>query len=100
MNRLSLVERTCLRILLNQYNNREIDTINIRHQKKLFNLWHTQVRMSPECIKNISHRQLKVHEINALQFGLKHHILPKRFNIDNVKINIERCINNVLWKKI
>ena len=100
MNRLSLVKRTCLRILLNQYNNREIDTINIRHQKELFNLWHRQRRMSPECIKNISYHQLKVREINGLQFGLQHHILPKRFNSGNVKINVGRCINNVLWKKI
>ena len=33
-----------------------------------------------------------------VQFGLKHHILPKSFDKDLVKVNIEQMVDTAVWK--
>ena len=96
--KISLTERTCLQSLLNKHYVEEQDKIRERHGKKLLNLWRKQGRKSPDCVVNISHKKLTAHEMNALQFGLKHHILPKSFEHDKIKISIERAFNDVTWR--
>ena len=75
-----------------------IDTINQRHQKKLFNLWHRQAKLAPDCITVLGNITSSVHERNALQFGLKHHILAKSFDTDRVKAEIESTVDSAVWK--
>ena len=61
-------------------------------RKKLFNLWNDKGRKSLDCVLNNSNISLTVHERNVLQFGLnKHHILPKHFEAEKIKTNLERC---------
>ena len=94
----SFVERTSLNSLLcNRFRNEE-NVILERHRKKLFNLWSRQSKFSPDCITNISSRALSVQEHNALQYGLQHHILPKSFDQDQVKVNIEKALDTTVWK--
>ena len=95
---LSLTEGMCLRKLQASYFKNELEKINGRHKKKLFNLWKMSGKQSPDCIVNISDVELSAHEMNALQFGLKHHILPSSFEGNQVKMNIERTLNEVTWK--
>ena len=49
------------------------------------------------CILNISEYKLTLEEKNCLYRGLKFHILPKKIDSDNVKIQVEslikRCFN-------
>ena len=97
-SKLSLVENLCLRRLQTSYFKKELDKINARHKKKLFNLWKRSGKQSPDCVINISDVELSAHEMNALQFGLKHHILPSSFEGDKIKMNIERTLNEVTWK--
>ena len=97
-NGLSLAERTCLTSLLTSFYDKQLVYINQRLKKKLFNLWKVAGRKSPDCIVNISDKVLSVHERNALQFGLKHNVLPRSFEGDKIKINIERTMNDVTWK--
>ena len=95
---LSLVERISLNSLLCARYNHEEKLILERHNKKLFNLWSYQSKLAPDCITNISSRKLTVQEYNALQFGLQHHILPKSFDPDKVKVNIEETVDAAVWK--
>ena len=95
---LSLVERTSLNSLLCNRFRKEERIIRDRHRKKLFNLWSRQSKYSPDCITNISSKQLTVQEYNALQYGLHHHILPKSFDQDQVKVNIEKALDTIMWR--
>ena len=95
---ISLVERTVMYSLLNTRFDAEAKMINQRHQKKLFNLWHQQAKLAPDCITVIGDITLSVHERNALQFGLKHHILAKSFDTDRVKAEIESTVDSAVWK--
>ena len=45
---------------------------------------------SPDCIKNYSKRQLTITEEAALRYGLNHHILPKNFDNNTMKVSIEQ----------
>ena len=96
--RLSLVERTCLQSLLNKHYVTELEKVKSVHAKKLLNLWNKEGKKSPDCIVNSSNRKLTAHEMDALQYGLKHHVLPKSFEHEKIKINIERMMNDVTWR--
>lgn len=61
-------------------------------------MWHRQSKFAPDCITVIGEINLTVHERNALQFGLKHHILAKSFDTDKVKANIECAVDTAIWK--
>ena len=96
---LSFTEKTSYQSLLTSYYNKELDKVNVRHRKKLFNLWKKSGnKAANNCIINISSVELTAHEVNALQFGLKHHILPSSFESDKIKKSIERTLNEVTWK--
>ena len=62
------------------------------HEKKLFKLWREDRFHSPDCLINLSAAKLNIHEENVLRCGLKHHILPKRFNFEQIKVGIEKLI--------
>ena len=95
---LSLMERVSLNSLLCARYKKEENVILERHNKKLFNLWSYQSKLSPDCITNVSSRELTVQEYNALQFGLQHHILPKSYDSEMVKVNIEEAVDSAVWK--
>ena len=97
-NSLSLTEQCCLNSLLTTYYDKQLARINQRHKKKMFNLWRVAGKKSPDCIVNISNKELTVHERNALQFGLKHNVLPRSFEGEQIKMNVERLMNDVTWK--
>ena len=100
INSISLIEGMTLRSLFSKRFQRENEVIRQRHNRKLFNLWSKQSRMSPDCITDLSSRGLSVHERNALQFGLNHHILPKSFDKDLVKVNIEQMVDTVTYSEL
>ena len=92
-NKLSLMEGRCLMMLLEKQAKQIGERILDRHNKKLHALWLRQRPVSPDCVINNSSFPLSLHEKNALHFGLKHHILPKSLNLNQVKCNIESTIN-------
>ena len=65
----------------------------IRHNKKLLNLWKDQRFSSPECLINLSSHELNMQEKAVLHYGLKHHILPPKVRSDNIKASIEKVMN-------
>ena len=62
-----------------------------KHSRKLQLLWRNQRPRSPDCLVNLSSRKLTVEEEEALRYGLEHHVLPSKINIDNLKVNIEKA---------
>jgi len=98
IGKISLIEGMTLRSLLCKRYSKETDHVRKRQNKKLFNLWSKQSKISPDCITDISTKGITVHERNALQFGLKHHILLKSFDKDLVKVNIEQMVDTAAWK--
>ena len=65
------------------------------HDAKLLNLWIRQRPRSPECITNLSDKKLSVEERRVLYIGLNHHILPKRVDVHEVKVAVEKICNPV-----
>ena len=61
-----------------------------RHDNKLKALWLKQRIKTPESVKNLSNRKLSLCELEALRFGLKHHILPRNLNCMYFKLSIEK----------
>ena len=72
--------------------------ISEAHQTKLINLWRKERLRSPGIITNLSNKALTIAEQDALRFGLNHHILPRKFQENNVKANIERFIHGLKQK--
>ena len=62
----------------------------VTHRKKLIRLWLRERRKSPDCVKNLSSRNLTTEEEDALRFGLDNHILPKKLQTDDIKAQIEK----------
>ena len=69
-----------------------------RHNVKLYNLWTRQRPQVPDCIINISSTKLSISEQSALQFGLNHHILPKRIDPLSTRANIDSQITTMCKK--
>ena len=89
-SRLSLIERLCLVFVLNECYNKNLNTILMKQRRKLMNLWIKQRDKSPDFIKNYSKRELAIAEEEALRYGLNHHILPKNFDKNTMKVSIEQ----------
>ena len=51
-----------------------------------------QAVYGPNCIVNLSKKELNLHEMNALRFGLNHPILPERVQKDKIKTNVEKLV--------
>ena len=47
---------------------------------------------------NLSDKKLSLKETNALRYGPKHHILPKKVKQDEVKTNVEKLIYSLKQK--
>ena len=54
----------------------ELDKVKTRHENKLTRLWINQKIKSPEAVKNLSSYKLSNCGIEAIRYGLEHHILP------------------------
>ena len=67
---LSLAEIISLNALLCKRYDQQEKNARARHRKKLFNLWSRQSKFSPDCITNLSSKELTLQEYNALHFGL------------------------------
>jgi len=90
LQKLSFIKKTCLiKLLTNRFED-SAKSILQTHQKKLYNLWISQRKKCPSSIINLSDRKLSILEMEALRFGLQHHILPKQIREDNVKSSIEK----------
>ena len=81
--------------MLNVHIGKFSNTVMERHNKKLLTLWKTERTKSPDCVKNLSNYKLTICEENALRLGLKHHILPAKINYDNIKVEVEKCVNKL-----
>ena len=71
-SKLTFIEKSCLKALLDKEFKRSATPHIKTHEKKLFNLWKKQSVRCPEAILNISKKQLTLKERNALRFGLNH----------------------------
>ena len=88
--RLTFLEWGTLTTLINKKVRVIIESVKIRHEKKLTKLWVEQRIKCPESIKNFSKVKLSTIENDALRFGLKHHVLPKNLKINHFKLSIEK----------
>lgn len=91
-SRISFIQKLCLIKFLNQEFQKEATTHIKVHEKKLLNLWKKQSDRCPDCLTNLSSKNLNLKEINALKFGLNNPILPKKVDKNEMKTNIEKLI--------
>ena len=75
--------------------NEHIKHVKTNHNKKLLKLWLKQRQRSPDCLINLSDRQLSLEERNVLYRGLQHHIIPKKINAEQLKVNVEKLYKTV-----
>ena len=87
---ISWLEWITLSTLINNRIRHELDKIKIRHEEKLTKLWIRQRIYTPEAVKNFSTVKLTTCELDALRYGLKHHILPSKLKIMNFKASMEK----------
>ena len=66
-----------------------------QHNGKLYKLWKKQRPPVPNCIVNLSSKQLSLPEEKALMFGLNHHILPNKVNPLTMRANIDNKIRKI-----
>ena len=99
LEKCSFLEKHKLKHLLKKKRLTQMEEVQLTHNRKLLNLWMKQRSRSPECIINRSERKLSVEEKNVLYRGLQHHILPKRMNADQLKVNVEKLIKTITWQQ-
>ena len=97
---ISYLEKAALINLLNDRVKKSMEKIKDIHNKKLLNLWMEARPRSPDCLINLSDKILTVEERNVLYRGLKHHILPKKIRADEIKMNIEKLVNVVVYEQV
>ena len=73
-----------------------IEKINT-HNKKLYALWNNQRPQTPECIINLSNKDLTLSERHALVYGLNHHILPSKIDPLQIKSKIDSQMNKICY---
>ena len=88
---LTLFEKTLLMKLLVAEVARVSEKVVFQQSRKLQLLWRKQRPKSPDCLVNLSSRKLTIEEVEALRYGLDHHILPSKLNVDDLKVNIEKA---------
>ena len=88
-----------LQLLIFAINNHSLNKIkhekDVRHKKKLYNLWNKQKTAAPNCVVNLSNKELTLMERNALMFGPGHHLLPKAIEEMALKSEVESQINKI-----
>ena len=87
---LTLLERVTFISVLNEHIRNKGKEILAKHSDKLKQLWHKDRLVTPDCLTNVSNRQLTIEEEEALRYGLKHHILPKSVGIHDLQTRIEK----------
>ena len=99
LSEVTFIEKQCLIALLTRFFKSSAQQILAIHNKKLINLWKKERIRCPESVTNLSSKKLDIKQKEALRFGLNHHILPKKFKIDEFKVGIEKCMNSIKRKK-
>ena len=100
MVKLTVLEKGILMKLLNEKVKSETEKFTVIHNKKLLNLWMSSRPRSPECLKNLSKKNLTVEEQSVLYKGLKHHVLPRKVHADQVKVEIEKVVNAIIIDEV
>ena len=93
---LSFLEKRCLTKLVEQQVAKKIANDKCTINKKLQRTWSKHKSRSPDCILNLSSKELDVCEKNVLYLGLKHHILPKKIRDADIKVNIEKMMKSLV----
>ena len=93
-SKINFLEEMTLMSLLTKCFNKSSVSIQQRHKRKLLALWKDDRVRSPDCLINISDRELNAQEENVLRFGLKHHVPPKKVDLDTMKVNIEKTVSS------
>ena len=93
---IGFLDKITLLSLLNQYYRKYTEQVQLTHNAKLLSLWMKQRPKCPDCIKNLSSRQLTLEEQHVLYRGLKHHVIPKNVPVQQLKANIEKCVNSAI----
>ena len=96
-SRISTLEKIVLCHLLRKQYESLSHPILQTHNKKLMCLWKTERNRSPDCLLNLSKVKLSILEENALRFGLKNHILPKKVNEILLKVDIEKLVSSITY---
>ena len=78
-----------MKLLTNKFKENVEEALKV-HNRKLINLWRKQRHRSPKCMTNLSDKTLSLEEEESLRYGLGHHILPKKMNEAEIKVNIEK----------
>ena len=89
-NNLSWLKWITLNSLIKKHVEKVLISVKECHEKKLLKLWIDQRIRAPEAVKNLSKHKLTPCELEALRFGLKHHILPKNLHLSKFKLSIEK----------
>ena len=90
-SKLTMFEKTCLMKLLTSHIKKVTEKVIFNHSRKLQSLWRRQRNSAPDCIINLSDKKLTLEEEEAIRYGLEHHILPSKINIDQIRSNIEKA---------
>ena len=90
-----LEEMTLFSLLSKCFNHSSVSTQK-RHKRKLLALWKEDRVRCPDCLINISDKELSPQEENVLRCGLKHHVTPKRVELDTMKVNIEKAVSSTI----
>ena len=89
--KLTLFEKTLLMKLLVAQVAKVSEKVVSKHSRKLQLLWRKQRPKSPDCLVNLSSRELTIEEKVALRYGLEHHVLPSKIKTDDLKVSIEKA---------
>ena len=92
---LGLLEKRCLQTLLQEYVDKKIRKDKERINAKLRRLWNRSKLRSPDCLINLSGKDLGLYEENVLYLGLNHHVLPKQVNDADVKVQVEKLFKSI-----
>ena len=93
---LSFLDKRCVSKGIQIEIDKRIASDLIRVNRKLERTWCQNKKASPNCLINLSSKTLDVYENNVLYLGLNHHILPKRINDADVKVEVEKLMKSVV----
>lgn len=90
---LSFLQFSVLQSCIIKHVSHKLKSIENTQQEKLKKLWLESRNTTPHCITNISSYKLSIIEEEALRYGLKHSIFPKKININKLKYEIEKSFS-------
>ena len=94
---LSYLEKAALLSLLSKQFRITGKDVMKTHNDKLTRLWKTQRAKCPNCVVNLSDKQLSLEEENVLYRGLNRNVMLKNVPTDEIKNAIEDCINTAVF---